>query len=400
MNLPGRFVLLRRSLAVSWPILAAHPLRTLLAVAGVAVGVASVTATAAAGRAAERRVVEKLRSLGTNSIVVNAAPVRAGAGARPGALLEVRDAERLAEECPAVEAAAAAVARTLLVKAEDRQAQTTVVGVAPEGLPLRNVAVRAGRAFDEDDERARRRVALVGATVVERLFRGLDPVGLTLIVGRVPFEVIGVTARRGTDANGTDQDDVVVVPLATAMRRLFNVAHVQTIHVRARSEEALGRAERELREALRAAHRVREGRPDPFSIQTPAALLRSEREAAAAMGRMTLGVAGVALGIGGAGILALMLLSVRERRREIGLRRAVGARRRDILAQFLAESFLLSGGGAVLGTLLGLTAGLGLGDPSWRDAALAAGISLAAGVAFGLWPAWRAARLDPAAALR
>jgi ABC-type lipoprotein release transport system permease subunit len=156
MNLPGRFVLLRRSLAVSWPILAAHPLRTLLAVAGVAVGVASVTATAAAGRAAERRVVEKLRSLGTNSIVVNAAPVRAGAGARPGALLEARDAGRLVEECPAVEAAAAAVARTLLVKAEDRQAQTTVVGVAPEGLPLRNVAVRAGRAFDEDDERARR----------------------------------------------------------------------------------------------------------------------------------------------------------------------------------------------------------------------------------------------------
>jgi putative ABC transport system permease protein len=118
------------------------------------------------------------------------------------------------------------------------------------------------------------------------------------------------------------------------------------------------------------------------------------------MGRMTLGVAGVALGIGGAGILALMLLSVRERRREIGLRRAVGARRRDILAQFLAESFLLSAAGAVLGTLLGLAAGLGLGDPSWRDAALAAGISLAAGLAFGLWPAWRAARLDPAAALR
>jgi len=389
-----------RNIALSCSILAAHPLRTLLGMAGVAVGVAAVTAMSAAGRGAERRVVEKLRSLGTNSIVVNAAPVRSGAGRTPAALLVPSDAGRLVEDCPSVAAAAPAVSRTILVKAEERQAQTTVVGVPPEGLPLRNVAVRTGRAFDEEDDRARRRVALVGPTVVERLFRGLDPIGLTLVVGRVPFEVIGVTERRGTDANGTDQDDVVVVPLGTAMRRLLNVSTVQLLHVRARAPELLGRAEREVRESLRASHRVREGRPDPFSIQVPAALLRSEREAAAAMGRLTLGVAGVALGVGGVGILAVMLLSVRERRREIGLRRSVGARRKDILLQFVGESVLLSGAGSVLGALLGMGAGIFLGDPSWEDSGLAAGLSLLAGIAFGLWPAWRAARLDPIAALR
>ncbi len=389
-----------RNLALSCTILAAHPLRTLLGVAGVAAGVGAVTAMAAAGRGAERQVLEKLRSLGTNSIVVNAAPVRSGAGKLPAALLVPADADRLVAECPSVEAAAAAVSRPMPVRSEDRQVQTNVVGVPPHGLALRRISVGSGRAFDGEDERARRRVALVGATVVERLFRGLDPVGLPMLVARVPFEVIGVTERRGTDANGTDQDDVVVVPLATAMRRLLNVSHVGTLHVRARRPELLERAEREVREALRAGHRLREGRPDPFSIQVPAALLRGEREAAAVLGRLTLGVAGVALAVGGVGILAVMLLSVRERRREIGLRRSVGARRRDILLQFVGESTLLSGAGAALGALLGMGAGGLLGDPSWGDSAIAAGLSLLAGAAFGLWPAWRAARLDPVDALR
>ena len=401
---------LARNVLLSCEILAAHKLRTLLSVAGMAVGVAAVILMVSVGQGAERRLLERLRRMGTNLLVVNAAPARRLAARERqsdvATVLVPADARAIEEECPSVRRAAAAVNRTFPVKWESRSASTNVVGTSPEGLLLRSVRVKSGRAFDEEEERAKRRVAVLGPTVVERLFGREDPVGRQFLIGRVPFEAVGVAVARGTDMNGTDQDDLVFIPLETAMRRLLNIPYVQSLYVEAAGGEVLGRAEEEVRELLRDRHPSR-GRAEPYTLQNQTRLVAAERATARSMTLLIGTVAGISLLVGGVGILAVMLISVRDRTREIGLRRAVGARRRDIGLQFLLEAALLAGAGGAAG--LGAGAGaawaasrLGYWDAvlSWPAAALSVGFSLAVGLGFGLYPALRAARLEPIQALR
>lgn len=399
---------LLRILALSCGLLAAHPLRTALSVGGVAVGVAAVIVMASVGRGAEERLLARIRAMGTNLIVVNAAPARIVAGrarqSETATNLFPADAQALAERCRWVVRAAAAVSRPFVAAHESRTWKTTVVGLPEDGFRIRNLAIRSGRAYDADDDRTRRRVAVLGPTVAGHLFGRDDPVGRSFLVGRVPFEVVGVSAPRGVDANGTDQDDVVLIPLETAMRRLFNVTSVQTILLEAVSLEALGAAEAEVRDVLRERRR---GKADDFSLQNQALLLCAQRDASRSMKLLTGSVAGVALLVGGVGVLAVMLIAVRERTREIGLRRALGARRRDVLVQFLAEAAFLAGGGGALGVLAGAAASaavpaLGLAPTrlSWTAGAVGLGFSLAVGLVFGLYPAARAARLEPVRALR
>ena len=242
--------------------------------------------------------------------------------------------------------------------------------------------------------------------MVENLFDGANPIGLRIRIGRVPFEVVGVTVPKGMDANGVDQDDLIIVPLATAMRRLFNVTHIQTIYVRARDAESLNAAEMEIRQLLRQRHRLRD-KPDDFTIQNQATLVETERETTRSMTFLIGSVAGISLMVGGIGILAVMLISVRERTGEIGLRRAVGARRSDIRTQFLLESGLLAGVGGLLGVLASMGTGLGVSwlgywDTviSWDAAAVGFAFSVSVGIVFGIYPAMRAAALEPIEALR
>jgi putative ABC transport system permease protein len=275
-----------------------------------------------------------------------------------------------------------------------------------DGLHVRNFRLASGRVFDGDEARAATRVAILGPTAAANLFGSSDPVGLQIRIRKVPFEVIGLTVPKGMDANGQDQDDLIIVPLETAMRRLFNLTYVQTIYIQASAPEKLDTAEREVGALLRQRHRLAAKRDD-FTIQNQATLLAAERETTGSMTLLIGSVAGISLVVGGVGILAVMLMAVRERTPEIGLRRALGARRRDIRNQFLVESGLLSGFGGLVGVIGGLAltvviSALGYWDAiiSWPAAAVAFLFSVTVGILFGLYPALRAARMEPIHALR
>ncbi len=399
-----------KNIALSYEILAAHKLRTLLSMLGIIVGVGSVVLMVAAGKGAEKRILDRIRDMGTNLVVVNAGQTRIVAG-RQRQMATVTtlipdDARAIVTDCPSVRFAAPAVSKKLATRFESENANTNVVGMTPDGFLIRSIKVAAGRFFDVEESRGRRRVAILGPTVVRNLFSGDDPIGQKIRIGRVPFEVIGVTRPKGTDANGADQDDLIIVPLATAMRRLFNVTYVDRIYVQAVNADALYHAEQEISNILRQRHRLRE-KPDDFTIQNQAALLKTERETSREMTLLVGSVSGISLLVGGIGILAVMLISVRERTGEIGLRRAVGALKRDIRNQFLLEAVILSGVGGLLGVLLGVSGALTLSRLgywetviSWPSAAVGFLFSASLGIVFGIYPAVQAAKLEPIQALR
>lgn len=401
---------LSKNAVLSLEILAAHKLRTALSVLGIVVGVAAVVVMVSIGKGAEKRILDQIRAMGTNLITVSAGQTRLVAG-RQRQMTTVTsllpaDAQAIAQECPSVAAVAPATGKKLATRWETENTNTNVLGMTPEGFAVRDIALATGRLFDEEENRASRRMAVLGPTVVENLFGNSDPIGQTIRIGRVPFEVIGVTRPKGVDPNGLDQDDVIIVPLGAAMRRLTNVIYVQTIYVEAKRGDLLERAEQEIRDVLRRRHRL-EGKRDDFTIQNQATLIAGEREMAQSMTLLVGSVAGISLLVGGVGILAVMLISVRERVQEIGLRRAVGACRRDIRNQFLLESAMLAGLGGLTGALVGVAAtmaasAVGAWDAliSWESAGIAFAFSVSLGIIFGLYPAIRAASLEPIEALR
>jgi putative ABC transport system permease protein len=338
--------------------LLAHRLRTVLSLLGIIVGIATVNIMAAVGRGSEEKVMAGIRRMGTNLIVVSAGRVSLVAGrTRQSAVvttLRVEDAEAVARGFEdAVLHAAPAQSKKLPVKFENIAMTTNIVGTTAEILPIRNLRMQEGRMFEEQDQRALRRVAVVGRTVGRDMFGGVTPVGQTIRIGNVPFEVIGALAEAGMDINGVDQDDQILIPLRTALRRVFNVTHLGNIFVQVRDETMMEQTADRLRELLRERHRLPADRPDDFTIQNQLELMRAQRETQLAFRNMTVGVASLSLAVGGVGILAVMLMSVRERMKEIGLRRALGARRSDVLLQFLLEAMMLSVSGGMIGIVLG-----------------------------------------------
>jgi len=389
--------------------LIAHPLRVALALVAIMIGVASVIVMVGIGKGAEREIRRKIEGMGTNLLVVSAARSTAVKG-QVGMIgimttLTLKDSIAVGQECSAVSQVAPAYSKKIPAKYENVSYSTKVVGTIPAIQRVRNVSIESGTFFDEDDNRIMAPVAVVGPTVVQNLFYGNDPVGESIRIGKVLFRVIGVTSPRG-NLSGEDEDDQIFVPLRTAMNKLMNVTYLSNIFVEAVGFEKVHQAQDQIRWLLRERHHLREGKDNDFTIQNQADVIEAQSAIARTFSLLIGSIALISLIIGGVGILGVMLLSIRERVGEIGIRRAVGARRKDILVQFLVESSSLGIIGGLLGVVLGIVVIEAVKLSSGMPVLIAVGylilslvFSVATGMIFGIYPSWKAARLDPIEAL-
>jgi len=401
-----------RNLRISARQLGAHRTRTGLALLGIVIGVSAVIAMVAVGHGARQDVMDRVEAMGTDLIVVTPAQIRIS-----GARAQVRgtvttlvpsDAEAIAGEIPQVVAVAPWASRRMPVKYEGSASTTNILGVTPDVVDVLNLQLASGSFYTEREELTGGRTVVLGPSVARALFGDEPAVGRRIQIGTVPFEVLGVLVPRGADLSGADQDDVVMIPLRTALRRVMNQEWLGGMYLSARSEAEMAEAEEQVRWLLRERHRLdRRDADDDFEIQTQAEIMAAHQEIGDTFTTLVGGIAAVSLLVGGVGILAVMLMSVRERRREIGLRLAVGARRRDVRTQFLAEALMLGTGGGVAGIVIGLAAAAVLAAATeWPIAVeplsviLSFSFSLATGVFFGVYPAHRASLLDPVESLR
>jgi putative ABC transport system permease protein len=391
----------------------ANRLRTGLTMLGMIIGVGAVVLMLAVGQGAQSLVADSIASMGSNLFIVlsgsstSSGGVRMGGGSTP--TLTLNDAQAIAE-LPDVAAVAPNLPNTTQLVYGSNNWSTVVAGTTPAYLDVRDWYPVAGEAFSDSDVRSATRVVLLGQTVVRNLFGDEDPLGKTIRVKNSPFLVLGVLAGKGQSLDGRDQDDTALVPVTTAQRKLFGnqfPGMVRFITVKAASTEAMARVERGLDELLRARHRIRPGQDGDFSVRNLTALAQAAAGTTRAMSLMLGAIASVSLLVGGIGIMNIMLVSVTERTREIGIRMAIGARRQDILLQFLLEALLISLAGSLIGAAAGVlgawivsrSADTVVVVTAW-SIVLAFAVAAGVGVFFGYYPARQAAHLRPIEALR
>jgi putative ABC transport system permease protein len=389
--------------------LAANKLRAALTMLGIIIGVLAVILGTAIGQGSRQQILERIQSLGSNSITVFPGQMRqgpVGGGQGSSIALKMKDVDAIRENCPTVSAVAPQLQRSAQVKYGNKNTNTTIVCTTPEFLGIRGFSVAQGDFFSDRDVRSRRKVCVVGNTTAQTLFGDTAPVGKSLRIGGIVFKIVGLLAVKGSAMFG-DPDDQIVIPVTTGMTQVFGSDSLSNIYAQTPKAEDATRAAEEITQALRKSHRLAANAEDDFSVRTQQEFMEMQNQSSQTLTFLLTGIAAVALLVGGIGIMNIMLVSVTERTREIGIRKAVGATGTNILLQFLIEAATLS----VVGGLLGIAGGFGacalitalagfptVISPLWVT--ISFGSAAGIGLFFGIYPAYKASQLDPIEALR
>ena len=400
----------RATILMSLRALRRNKLRTVLTMLGIIIGVAAVITVVAMGNGATSQVEDQIASLGQNIILIFSGSFTSG-GVRAGwgnaGTLKVEDAQAILREIPDVAAVSPEVRLSNQVESGSENWFTNIQGESPDYFPLRNFTFSEGASFGDQDVRGATKVAVIGATIVRQLFENDEPLGKIIRIRQVPFTIVGVLEGKGLSVMGNDQDDVIVIPYTTAMKRLMGATNLRSINVQAASPDVIERAQDQIADLLRQRHKIIPGHEDDFTIHNQQEFTEAATASSRVLTLLVLAIASVSLLVGGIGIMNIMLVSVTERTREIGIRMAVGAHGRDILLQFLVEAIILSSMGGVVGILFGFGASRLISYfAQWPtlvsvpSVVLSFLFSAAVGVFFGFYPAQKASALDPIDALR
>lgn len=397
---------------IAFRALARNKMRAALTMLGIIIGVSAVIAMVSIGQGAQASVQAQIESFGTNLLFVtagaqNVGGVRSGTGDSGTNTLTIEDLEAIKREVPSVSMVTPAINARVQMVTGNQNWNTSVQGVSEQYPEVRKWNVQSGAFFTDGDVRTAARVVVIGQTIADNLFPGQDPVGQTIRLTNLPFQVVGVMVRKGQDAQGRDQDDIAFAPYTAVQKKLLGSPRVQIAYVSAISEDATYTAQTQITELLRQRHKLAGNDPDDFTVRNMSDIAEAANETNNIMTMLLGSIAGVSLLVGGIGIMNIMLVSVTERTREIGIRMAIGARSSAVRSQFLIESIVLSLTGGTMGIILGIAASLTipllLGWPTLVSFAAIIGsvlFSVAVGVFFGYYPARKAANLDPIDALR
>ncbi len=399
--------------SISSRALRVNKMRSALTMLGIIIGVGAVIAMLAVGTAASKKISEFISSIGSNILMVlpgstSAGGVRMGAGTQ--STLTLSDADAVQRECPAVSAVAPVFGGGAQLVYGSLNWSTGITGTTPSMFTARDWPVAYGRVFTDQEVRSAGKVCLLGQTVVDNLFGALDPIGQVIRIKNVPFTVIGVLEAKGQDPGGRDQDDVVYVPVTTAQKKLFGTSFpgmIRMMYVQARSLEDMNAAERQITDLLKQRHHIGPQQENDFTVRNLTQILQASEQSAKMMTILLGAIASVSLLVGGIGIMNIMLVSVTERTREIGIRMAIGAKTWDIRLQFVIEALILS----LIGGIAGVVVGVGTAEvlsmvAGWETVVsplsvlLAFGFSGIVGIFFGFYPAYKASLLEPIEALR
>lgn len=402
--------MLWESIIIALEGLKANKMRSILTMLGIIIGVGAVIAMVSIGMGVREKVQTSIAGLGSNLLIVTPGAVsptgvRLAAGSTTS--LTNKDAQAIAREIPGVSLVAPSVNRQYQVVYGNKNWITSIQGTTAEFLEVRSFIVESGTFFSNQDNDTRSRVAVLGKTVADNLFGDISPVGQTMRINKAPFRVIGVLGAKGQSAGGSDQDDLVLIPLTTAQERMLGITYLHSISVQAVNGDAVNQVQDDISELLRSRHRLGTTKPDDFTVRNLAAIMATAEETTRTITLLLGNIAAISLLVGGIGIMNIMLVSVTERTREIGIRKALGATYYNILLQFLIEAIVIG----VTGGFIGVVIGIGVSHlissiagwntlVSFSSVLLAFGFSIMVGLFFGIYPARKAALLDPIEALR